>query len=280
MKNIVIAFLVILTTSTFAQNSIKLQIAYIPDHQYNMETKIVSTMVMDAQVDEATKEQLKSSGMAFPLKMDVNQSMQALMKTGPLNDQKEVPITWEYTKFDTKQMMGDKEMPSKGNVLAGMKVTGWGDSNGKLRLENVEGASVTPEIKKTMMSMMDQMGLQIRFPSQAMKPGDEFTQEVPFNMPIQGGTELKMVIKTVYTLRSFTKESAFFDTTTAMTMDISVDKGSITAEGSGKGKMTFDIQKNFMSSYNSNLDMTMKMKMGQMDMDVKSTTETEMTVTH
>jgi hypothetical protein len=280
MKNIVIAFLVLVTTSSFAQNSIKLQVAYIPDHQYSLETKSVSAMVMDAQVDEATKEQLKSSGMAFPIKMDMNQDMLVLMKTGQLNDQKEVPITLEYTKYDMKQMMGDKEMPSTGNVLAGMKASGWGDNTGKLRLENVEGAGVTPELKKLMISMTDQMGLQIVFPSKALKVGDEFTQEVPFNMPLQAGAELKMVVKTVYKLHSFTKENAFFDTTVTMTMDMTVEKGSIAAEGSGKGKMIFDIQKNFMSSYNSNLDLTMKMKMGQMDMDIKSTTESEMTVTH
>jgi hypothetical protein len=280
MKNLLVVLLLVLTTSTFAQKTIKLKVVYLPNHQYNMETKNISKIVMDAQVDEATKEQLKSSGMTLPLMMDMDQNTLAEMKTGQLNSNKEIPITIEYTRNEVKQMMGEKELPSQGNALKGMKATGFGDSNGKIRIENVEGEGVTDPVKKLMISMSDQMGMQIAFPEKPMKVGDEFTQEVPMNMPIQGGAELKMIVKTIYKLTSFTSENALFDTTMIMTMDISMNEGSMTAEGAGKGKITFDIKKNFMSTYNSNLDMKMKMKMGPMDMDIKSSTQSEVVVTH
>ncbi len=279
MKNAMVVFLLLVVTVTFAQKSIKLKVVYTPDHQYNLESKNVSNMIIDTQVDDATKEQLKASGMSFPMKINMDQDMSVLMKTGLINEKKEVPVMIEYTKYDVKQMMGEKEMPSPGNVLKGMKASGWADSNGKLHLESVEGEAVTDEIRKLMMSMVDQLGTQIAFPEKPIKAGDEFTQEVPFAMPIQGGIELKMIIKTVYKLISFNSENALFDTIVTMTMDISMDKGSMTAEGAGKGKMIFDIKKSFMATYDSNIDMTMKMKMGPMDMDIKSTTESTMKVT-
>ena len=280
MKNIIAVLLVLVVTATFAQKTIKLKVVYVPNHQYNFESKNASAITMDALADDATKEQLKASGMSLPMKMNIDQDILALMKTGQFNEKKEIPILIEYSKYDLKQMMGDKEMPSPGNVLKGMKASGWADSNGKLRIENVEGEAVTDEIKKMMIGMMDQMGTQIAFPDKSMKVGDEFTQEVPFSMPIQGGIELKMIVKTVYKLISFNSENALFDTIITMTMDLSMDKGSMTAEGAGKGQMTFDIKKSFISTYDSNVDMIMKMKMGPMDMDIKSKTESTMKVTH
>ncbi|HPH45601.1 MAG TPA: hypothetical protein PKU83_01250, partial [Chryseolinea sp.] len=194
MRNLLVLLLLVLTTTAFAQKTIKLKVAYIPNHQYNMESKSITHIIMDAQVDEATKEQLKNQGMELPLKMDMNQDMLTEVKTQQLNSNKEMPLTIEYTKFEMKQTMGDKELPSQGNALKGMKATGVADSNGKIRIENVEGEAVNDAIKKMMISMSDQLGVQIAFPEKPMKVGDEFTQEVPMNMPIQGGVELKMIV--------------------------------------------------------------------------------------
>jgi hypothetical protein len=280
MKNIITVILVVIAATAFAQKTIKLKVAYQPDHSYNITTKNIMTMLMDAQVDDATREQLKSQGMVFPMKMDMTQDMESTMRTGQFNDKKEVPVTVEYTKFDSKQKMSGNEMPSPPNVLKGMKASGWADSKGKLRFENIEGDGVTPEVKKLMTSMVDQMGTQILFPEKPLKVGDEFTQEIPFNMPVQGGVELKMIIKTIYKLTSFTAENAFFDTDILMTMDLSGEKASMSAEGAGKGKMVFDIKKSFMSTYDSNMDMKMKMNMGPMAMDIKATTQSQQVVKH
>lgn len=280
MKKIFCLLLVMVSSLAIAQKSITLKVAYIPDHQYNMDTKNLIKMVMDVQADDATKEQMKASGMALPMVIDMTQDMAVLMKTGKFNNKKEVPVTIEYTKFEIKQSMAGQEMPAQGNPLNGMKLTGWGESNGKLRLETVEGETVTEEVRKMMISTTDQLGTQVMFPDKPLKVGDEFTQEIPFNMPIQGGTELKMVIKTIYKLTSFDNNNAFFDTDITMTMDMTVEKGTMTAEGKGKGKMTFDIKKSYLSKYDSNIDMDMKMKMGPMDMDIKSSAESKMTVSH
>lgn len=279
MKNLFTVILVIIAVTTFAQKGIKLQVAYQPDHNYSLENKNIMTMLMDAQVDSATKENLKSQGMVFPIKMDMNQDIIISIKTGQFNDKKEIPVKVEYTKYEMKQKMGEKELPSEPNILTGMKISGWADSKGKLRFEDVQGEGVTPEVKKLMISAVDQMGAQIAFPEKPLKVGDEFTHEIPFDMPVQGGVALKMIIKTVYKLTSFTTDNAFFDTVITMIMDLSVEKGSMTAEGSGKGKMVFDIKQSFMSTYDYNMDMLMKMNMGPMTMDIKATTQSKMGAT-
>jgi len=280
MRNLITVAFVLIAATTFAQKKIKLQVAYQPDHSYSLENKNIMTMLMDAQVDDATKEQLKSQGMVFPIKMDMDQDIVVSVKTGQFNDKKEVPIVLEYSKYETKQKMGEKELPSESNTLTGMKISGWADSKGKFRFEDVQGEGVTPEVKKLMITMVDQMGAQIAFPDKPLKVGDEFTQEIPFDMPVQGGVALKMIIKTVYKLTSFDADNAFFDTVITMTMDLSVEKGSMTAEGSGKGKMVFDIKKSFMSTNDSTMDMLMKMNMGVMSMDIKATTQSKMVVKH
>lgn len=280
MKNILALLMVMLSFVCLAQQTIKLQIAYLPERQYTLETKNVSKMMMDAQVDDATKEQLKASGMTFPMVMDMNQDMTALVKTGVLNNKKEVPVTMEYTQYNMVQKMGDNEIPSRENPLKGMKATGWGDSKGKLRIETVEGEGVTEETRNVMIKMVDQIGTHIAFPEKPLKSGDEFTHEVPLSIPTQDGTEMKMIVKTVYKLVSFTSDRAFFDTVIVMSLDMSVEKGTMNAEGSGKGTMVFDVKKNFVSSSSTNIDMTMKIKMGTLDMDIKSSTKSDLKVTY
>lgn len=265
---------------TFSQKSIKIQVAFIPDHKYNLETKNLTKMIMDAKVDDATREQMKSQGMSFPLAMDVDQNMTLLMSTGKFNEKKEVPIIMEYTNFSVSQKMGEMQLPSQGNPIKGFKATGWGDSKGKFRIDNVEGQGVTEDIKKMMTSLADQSGMYIAFPEKALKVGDEFVHEIPFNMPIQGGSTMKMIIKTVYKLTSFDANHAWFDTVITMTMDVTMEGSEMSAQGSGTGKMAFDLKKNFMSDCTSNIDMTMKMKMGPTDMDIKSSSKAEVKVTH
>ena len=86
-----ISMLLVLTMTSiigFSQKTVKIQVAYIPDHKYIMETKNLTKMVMDAKVDDATREQMKASGMNFPLTMDMDQSVVLLMTTGNLNENK------------------------------------------------------------------------------------------------------------------------------------------------------------------------------------------------
>ncbi|MFZ2907331.1 MAG: hypothetical protein WAZ98_14100 [Cyclobacteriaceae bacterium] len=281
MKKVFTLILSIASVVAFAQHAIKLQVRYIPDHSYTIETKTVTNMVMDAQADEATKEQLKASGVTLPMVMDMSQDMTAVMKTGKLNEQKEVPVTLEYTQINSTSKMGDMVLPSQPNPVKGMKGIGRGTEQGNLKIDQVEGEGVNEATKKVISGMADQIGTFIAFPEKPLKVGDEFTHEVPFSMPIQGGSELKMVIKTVYKLKSFDNDFANFDTVISMGVDMSVEKAAtINASGAGTGIMVFDIKKNFLASTTSNIDMTMKMKMGPMDMDIKSSSKTEQKISH
>jgi hypothetical protein len=280
MKKLLALLLVLLSFGSFAQSSIKCQIKYLPDQQYNIETKNITQMVMDVLVDDATKQQLKASGVNFPMTMDMNQDMTALLKTGKLNDKKEVPITMEYTQFKSIQKMGGNELPSQPNPAQGMKIIGWGDSQGKFRVENIEGTGVTEQTRKIIVSMVDQVGTNIAFPQTPLKVGDEFTQEVPLSIPVQGGAEMKMKVITVYKLKSFDSNNAFFDSVITMTLDMTVEKGTMGAEGGGKGTLVYDVKKNFVSGSSTKIDMVMKIKAGAMDMDIKSSTQSDVKVTY
>lgn len=281
MKKIFTLILSMASVAVFAQHAIKLQVRYMPDHSYSIETKTVTNMVMDTQADEATREQLKASGVTLPMVMDLNQDMAAVMKTGKLNGQKEVPVTLEYTQFNSTSKMGDMVLPSQPNPVKGMKAIGRGTEQGQLKIDNVEGEGVNEITKKAIIGMADQIGTYIAFPEKPMNVGDEFAHEVPFNMPIQGGNELKMIIKTTYKLKSFDSDFAHFDTVISMGMDMSItEKGSMNALGAGTGTMVFDRKNSFLAGTTSNIDMTMKMKMGPMDMDIKSSSKTEQKISH
>jgi hypothetical protein len=280
MKKLPLFVLIFCFNLSFAQEKTKLEMAYLPSHHYNLETKSLTTILMDAQVDEATKKQLASAGMAFPLKMEVVQDMLVAQKTGAINDKKEIPITLEYLKMDSKQTMAGKEMPMGDNPLKGAKITGFVDGANKLRFENYGESQIDEQLKVTITKMLDQMQTNIQFPKDPIKVGDQFEQVVPMEIPVQGAGVLKMNSKTIYKLTSVQGGLANFDLVQTITMDMAMEQGGMSADGSGTGKMAFDVKKKFMSTYNTSIDMEMLIKASGMDMNMKTNTVTDIKVSH
>jgi hypothetical protein len=280
MKKLLPIALIACFNLSLAQEKVKLEMAYLPNHQYNLETKSLTTILMDAQVDEATKKQLASAGMAFPLKMEMVQEVLVSQKTDAVNDKKEIPITMEYLKMDIKQSMAGKEMPTGDNPLKGAKISGFVGNDNKLRFENYGDGQIDEQMKTTIAKMIDQLQTNIQFPLEPMKIGDQFEQTIPMEMPIQGSGTLKMNSKTIYKLLSVQSGLANFDLVQTITMDMNMEQGGMSADGSGTGKMTFDVKKKFMSTYNSNIDMEMLIKAGGMDMNMKTNTVTDVKVSH
>jgi hypothetical protein len=280
MKKLFILFVLLsFSQVSFAQEKVKLEVVYQPNHQYDMGTKSITNMTMDAQLDEATKTQMSAAGMSFPLKMLMTQETVISQKTGAPNAQKEIPVTMEYVKYDTKQTMGGKEMPTAANPLQGVKISGLIGADNKLRLDEMADGQLDENIKQVMLKAMDQLQTSILFPKDPMKIGEQFEQIVPFEMPVQGAS-IKMTTKTLYKLISIKNGMANFDMVQEIKMDMNMDNGGMSADGAGTGKMVFDIKKKFMSTYNSSVDMEMLIKAGTMDMSMKMNTITDVTITH
>jgi hypothetical protein len=280
MKKLLLIALIACFNLSLAQEKVKFEMAYLPNHQYNLETKSLTTILMDAQVDEATKKQLASAGMAFPLKMEVIQDIMVAQKTGAVNDKKEIPLTLEYLKMDSKQTMAGKEMPMGDNPLKGAKITGFVDGSNKMRFESYGEGQIDEQMKTTITKMIDQLQTNIQFPKDPIKIGDQFEQIIPMEIPVQGSGVLKMNSKTIYKLMSIQGGVANFDLIQTITMDMTMEQGGMSADGAGTGKMTFDVKKKFMSTYNTSIDMEMLIKAGGMDMNMKTNTVTDVKVTH
>ncbi len=277
-KILMILALTSISLGGFAQKSVQFQVKFNPDQQYTTNMKINTTSEIDFDGDEAVLNQIKSSGMSLPMMMDMNQKMVAVMKTGKFSKENKIPITVEYTTFETEQTMGGKPMPG-GQQLSGMKMTGWGDKEGKMHFEDIQSEGMNDETKKMTMDIIEKMQTQVMFPEKPMKIGEEFTQEIPMSIPIPGATPLSLVITTIYKLKSVSGTTALFDTKQSVTLDGKMDQGSAAASGDGTGVMEFDMKQSYVSKFKSIMTMNFEIQSGPMKIKAKTKANSDQVVT-
>src|SRR6185503_15911901 len=118
-----------------------------------------------------------------------------------------------------------------------------------------------------------------KFPEKPMKPGDSFTQTMPFNMPMKdGGGDIKVEASVTYKLTSISDGKAYFDMTPSFSMNVTVKKISVDMSGTGTGKMVYSIKDNFPVSKSGSFDLKLKVTSEKVNVDgtavITSTTTT------
>jgi hypothetical protein len=106
---------------------------------------------------------------------------------------------------------------------------------------------------------MNSMLKMIKFPDHPLKPGDTFTQQVPFTLPMLSGEGNS--IETTYKLVSVDGNKANFDIMQNISIKTDIKgKLNIALTGSGTGKMVYDISNNFPSTYTSTANVQVSVK--------------------
>jgi hypothetical protein len=269
--------LVFIFIGAYAQKDVKFQVKFKPDFQYSTDLKVITTSEIDFDGDEAVLNQIKSSGMTLPMMVNMNQTMVSVMKTGKYNKESEVPITVEFSTFETEQTMNGQAMPGA-QQLSGMKMTGWGDKSGKVRYDSIESASMNEETKKLTIDIIEKMQNQVLFPEKPMKVGEEFTQEIPMSIPIAGASPLNLVITTIYKLKSIKGDIATFDTKQTVALDANLDQGTAAASGDGTGTMEFDMKQSYISKFKSVMAMDFEVQAGPVKIKARTKADSDQVV--
>ena len=139
-------------------------------------------------------------------------------------------------------------------------------------LDSIVSKELDEEFKKTMLQTMQATFSQINIPERNVKIGDVFDIDTPLSLPI-ASIQLEMTITTNYKLLSIKNDIADFDINQVYTMKTNTDKFPITATGTGKGKLLYDIVNNFNLKYQIEMEMSANVKIEQIELDITSITK-------
>lgn len=266
MKNSPLLLFFILTQIAVAQskNEFQFKIQYNPETTYNQMIDQSNHLEMKYSGDAEILQKLKDKGIQNPSITDNRSVIESVLKTGKTTNKIDFPLTIEFLKTTNSD---NKIAIPNGTIIYGKGTTG-----NMPTLDSIVSKELDEEFKKTMLQTMQATFSQINIPERNVKVGDVFDIDTPLSFPI-ASIQLDMTITTNYKLLSIKNDIAEFDINQVYTMKTNTDKFPITATGTGKGKLLYDIVHNFNLKYQIEMEMSANVKIEQIELDITSITK-------
>ncbi|MFD2872799.1 hypothetical protein ACFS5N_09995 [Mucilaginibacter ximonensis] len=270
-KSIFAAAILLSVIAANAQNKIPFKFRLLPKHTYTVEgfTNIDSRINTLGQGNAMPK-----GGQAQKFENKGNVTMSYTIATGAPDAKGTFPFIITVNSFLSKNTINGKEQPGpQNNPVKGARSQGTITADGKMHTETITFVTADEKTTKAIVNMLNKFGDQIQFPARAMRVGESFTQDKPFNMA-NGGKNVDIKTTVTYTLKGIQGNLAFFNTKEVIVTNINAQKGGRKADvktsGTGKGTMVYDIANGFAVSKTDNLTTQMNMTMGTMNMDINA----------
>lgn len=277
MKHLILIVFVLISASSFSQKQITLRQVVNPNTTLITTTKTIGNSKMDFTGNEEKLKQIKGSGGQFPMVI-LSESTSAMKSVlGSRGKDGRIPTDITFTEVSNKQTVNGKAVEAPNN-LKGLVIGGSYDSQMMFRIDTVRGEKVTDDIRKAMTSVVETMTAKMAYPKQPLKVGDSFDLKMPMKIPVGGGNTANLSITMHYVLKDIKNNVGFFDITTEVTMDLSVDQGTMKASGNGTGTAEYDATKNLMTKSDTFLDMTMTVNMDDIALVMKMKSKTLQTI--
>jgi len=257
----IILLLLIAGLRSNAQSEVQFTLKMMPNRTYSSNIKMNMDMEMNYGGDSAVVKKMKASGAGMPMLLQTETATTAEIKTGALTAANDFPFTMDLKQMAAKSTMNGKDLPS-GVTGTNQTMSGVYTADGKMDIQSISGTTMTAAMKESMTKMVKNIMGAIEFPDKAMKPGDTFTQDMPFDMPLPGMTP-KMLMKATYKLIDIQAGKANFDLAFVMTVNA---LPTMSMNGTGGGKMVYDIASSYPTSTVQNMNITYDMAIPQQQM--------------
>jgi hypothetical protein len=273
MKKILNTLLIAAAINFCHAQGVTFKIAYKPNHSYQMNGNLNMTINTDLSSVPQIASALTAQGINEPINAQADMQLQSNITTGHAAAGS-MPFNLNFNLAGMTVNVNGKPIPIPMNPSMGnIKMAGHINDGFKLSVDSMNSKKVPDSVAAKTMSMMNNMYKMINFPDHPLKPGESFTQQIPFNLPM--GKDMNINVKVTYTLVSIEGTKANFNLVQDMNMQMNMQgKANVTFTGGGTGKMVYDIANNFFSSYESNAAIKINVKADKMDinanMNVKS----------
>ncbi|MFY7731726.1 MAG: hypothetical protein ACOVRN_19550 [Flavobacterium sp.] len=255
--------LLLATGIAFAQSSktVTLTLGFKPATTYRQTYIQNHKTTIKYKADEDVLKVLAEQGVQNPTVQEVKSDYTSELSTGKSLDGTTFPLTIKFIKAP--------DSFGKNGITSATKIYGHGEINTLPKIDSIVAPEMADALKKSVLKTLDGMFNQVKYPERPFKRGD--TQQVvsPVTMPL-AGTVLEMDLITDYTLVEIKSGIARFDIGISYKAKNNDPKYNITATGTGKGSMDYDIKKSFAVAQKSDILMQMAFTYKEFDMDIAS----------
>lgn len=261
-----------------AQEGVIYKIKYQPGRTYQSNTNLGVKLLINVSGNKDIIDKLASQGITMPVNVNVSLGLNGNIKSGTIGADNTFPLKYDYQLGNFDVTANGKNIPIPQNKMGDIKMYAHVNPDGIIKIDSAQGKKVNDTTEKKMQQMMSMFQRTIKFPDHPLKPGDTFTQDMPFNIPIQGmGGDNKIDINVTYKLLSVTGGKATFAITQNMSMNLQMKQGTVKLTGTGTGTMVYSEKDNFPTSFNSTMAMKLSANIANVVVDGTATITTSQT---
>jgi hypothetical protein len=255
--------LILLTTSIVScksQEEIDFKVGYLPNYNYTLTQKQISENNVKYIASDKILQNLKNNGVENPTITKDTSLLKSVSKTGSLKGN-EFPIYIELLESNNPSL-------KSGSKFFGKSV------DGKTKIDSISSSTMTEEKKRTLLPAMESMMNQIKYPNRKIKVGESFEQKSPMSIPIADVT-IEIEINSIYTLRKVENGIGYFDLDQVYTIKSATKDYEMELDGTGKGKLEYNIEKEFFTKFYLEMEMDLKteLEVFSIELQTKSITD-------
>jgi len=255
-------------TQLWGQQGVVFKIKYLPNHNYQTNVSVDMKANVTATGDPQILDKLKEQGITQPVNANLSIALGGVMKTGALAADKSVPVNMDYKINNISVSANGNQVPIPPKATEkDIKLSGHISQDWKIKIDSADGKAVADSAQKKMEQMMAMVQKNVEFPDKPLKPGDTFTQNVPMNIPVKEGNNIKIDAGVTYKLVKIADSKAYFDLTPTFNMNLVIGKVSVVMTGSGTGSMVYSIKDSFPTSKEGNINVKLKVTSPKINVD-------------
>lgn len=263
MKNtILLIFLTIIIYSCKGQEEIDFKVGYLPNYNYTLTQKQISENDVKYIASDEILQNLKNNGIANPTITKDTSLLKSTTKTGDLNGN-EFPVEIELLESTNPTLVS-------GTKFLGKSI------KGTTRIDSIYSSIMTEEKKRTLIPLMESMINQISYPDRKIEIGDSFEQKNGISIPI-ADVNIEIEINSIYTLKEIENGMGFFDIEQVYSIKSATKDYQMELDGTGKGKINYDIEKQFFTKFHLEMEMNLKTELENFGIELQTKSITDQT---
>jgi hypothetical protein len=269
MKKSLLVALLCLPALLKAQDAVVFKIKYQPNYTYKMAVNFNMKLNVTVTGDPDILQKLQAEGITQPVNAILGLGADGTIKTGAIGSDQSFPLTMDF-KIDSLTVSANgKEAPIPPMVTdKKLHMVAHIGKDNVMVVDSADGKKASDSTQKSTQQMMSMLQREIKFPETPMKPGDSFTQDMPFNLPMKGeGGDIKINASVTYKLTRIADGKAYFDMTPSFSLTFAIQKINIDMSGAGTGKMVYSIKDNFPISKDGTFNLKLKVTSAKVNVD-------------
>lgn len=261
------------------EQPVYLNFADLPDRLVRVINSSSTEIELDLDGDAEPTEHNRQRGISFPLRFTSYKAQTIVTRTGSVGE--DGSFNFERTFEDAASYSEDQggnriRIPDSADKMVGLVIKGVIDRNGKMVIESMQGGKLDAQTQALIRPFMESLAAVDMAPDTAVRIGDTFKTEMPFDMPVPGREPIRVHSTSVYRFKGMEGDKAIFDIDMTFAMESPPEGVAIKANGEGTGVMEYNIKTRLRETLDIEMVMEMEFHSGEVAVSSKLRSDTSM----